>query len=58
MRVQTSTHTLKAFDVLNMFCHHINSLRAEETVAVGLEVDSSALHCHRGPEVGDEAAPQ
>ena len=50
-----SKHTLK--DAGNVFCQHINSLRAEETVAVRLEVDSPTLHCHRGPEVGDEATP-
>lgn len=51
------THTLESFDTVNMFCHHVSGLRAEETVTMRLEVDSSTLHRHRGPEVGDEAAP-
>lgn len=37
--------------------HHVHGLGAQETVVVGLEVVTSALHLHVGLEVGDDAAP-
>lgn len=54
---RSHAHTLQAFHTVDMFCHNIHGLRAEKTVVVRLEMNSTPLHCHGRPEVGDEATP-
>ena len=41
-----STHTFQTFYMGQVVCHDVHCVRPQETVAMGLNIDSTTLHLY------------